>query len=373
MTREAKRRAELRPHGITNVPCRTCEFFKTCGGIQTDRPLLDCFHETCCKKNDCDRLCPNTDNFLPLLREVNGDLNVDSLGPFPQATIALPRYIPVIDHGYRRKQPLDWPFVAIDTYEIFKNKKGKYEAIAETPEGLREAFKLSPATRIVLRGVASDPPLEEYWEFHRTARPAEQLAKLGISLAVGPNFSMFLNVPRTDNLFNRKRHLMCLSELAAAGISVAPHLGANTPADWQFWGAYLKKHLSIFYVAMEFETGNRTPKEGRKAIHDLANLQQSLGRELHPLLIAATQFADLAARNFERFTLIDSNPFLKTMFRRGFDPAAVGSRWVKSSTPNGMPLDDLLLENISRYSRFVEDRVLLPKPDYAAGVVLPSA
>ena len=86
------------------------------------------------------------------------------------------------------------------------------------PEGLRAAFRLSPDTRIVLRGVADEPPLEEYWAYHKTDRPAEQLAKLGISLAVGPNFSVFLGVPRTDNVFNRKRQLMCLADMAEAGI-----------------------------------------------------------------------------------------------------------------------------------------------------------
>ena len=75
MRRDAKRRAELRPQGITNVPCKTCEFFRVCGGVQTSRPLLDCFDESCCRKPDCDKVCPNNANFLPLLRDVGGTLD----------------------------------------------------------------------------------------------------------------------------------------------------------------------------------------------------------------------------------------------------------------------------------------------------------
>ena len=175
MHRDAKRRADLRPQGITNIPCKSCEYFRVCGGVQTSRPLLDCFHETCCHKPDCDNVCPNNVNFLPLLREVGGTLDGGDRQPLHQASIALPRYLPVIDHKYSRQEPLDWPFVAIDTYEIFRLRKGRYRAIADSPDGLREAFRLSPATRIVLRGVADDPPLEEYWAFHKTDRPAEQL------------------------------------------------------------------------------------------------------------------------------------------------------------------------------------------------------
>jgi hypothetical protein len=373
MNRNAKRRAELRPQGITNIPCQSCVFLPVCGGVQTARPLLDCFYETCCRKSDCDKLCPNNVNFLPLLREVGGSLVFDDSHPLPQATIALPRYMPVIDHGYRRQEPLDWPYVAIDTYEIFKLKKGRYRAVADSPEELRAVFKLSAATRIVLRGVADDPPLERYWEYHKTERPAEQLAKLGISLAIGPNFSMFLNVPRPDNVLNRKRQLMCLVEMAEAGISAVPHLSAVTPSDWKFWATFLTTHSNICYVAKEFETGNRPPKEGRKAIREMANLQQTLGRALHPLLIGGTQFTEQVARHFDRFTVIDSTPFVKAVHRQGFDLDAEDGPWVKSPTVLGQPIDQLLLNNISQYSSFVESRVSSARSDHAARIALPSA
>ncbi len=374
MHRDAKRRAELRPQGIPNVPCKTCKFFRVCGGVQTSRPLLDCFDESCCRKPDCDKVCPNNSNFLPLLRDVGGTLDAGEPQPLHQAAIALPRYLPVIDHPYRRREPLNWPFVAIDTYKIFKLKKGRYQAIAEDAEELRAAFRLSRDTRIVLRGVADEPPLEEYWAYHKTDRPAEQLARLGISLAVGPNFSVFLGVPRTDNVFNRKRQLICLTDLAEAGIGVVPHLSAVTPSDWKFWTNFLSTHNNICYVAKEFETGNRSPKEGRKAIRDLASLQHSLGRPLHPLLIGATQFAELAAKHFERFTLIDSTPFMKAVHRQGFDLDAHPGPWVRSPTTVGQPIDQLLADNITRYSSHVEGRVSASRSDYATvGLALPSA
>ena len=84
-----------------------------------------------------------------------------------------------------------------------------------------------------------------------------QLARLGIDAAVAPNFSHFLGVPRTDNLFNRRRQLICISELAAAGILVMPHLSAVMPADWHYWQRLLEANQSVRYVAKEFQTGNQ--------------------------------------------------------------------------------------------------------------------
>lgn len=52
---------------------------------------------------------------------------------------------------------------------------------------------------------AKDLPLERYWADRRCDQAPEQLDRLGVTLAIGPNFSHFLEVPRTDNLFNRER------------------------------------------------------------------------------------------------------------------------------------------------------------------------
>src|SRR4051812_10466784 len=233
MSEHADLRKELRPHGMIPPACRECIHFEDCGGIQPERALFDCFAQYCVRHCDlaaCDNVCPYNPKVSSFLEEVDG-LRFDKLFPLGQAPADLPRYVPLVHHASRRRTPLAYPVVALDTYKVFRLVKDEYTALARNAEELRRAFCLAPSTRIVLRGTAKDPLLERYWSYRRRDRVAEQMARLAISLVIGPNFSHFLGLPRTDNLFNRKRQLICLGEMAAAGLSPVPHLSAAHPGD----------------------------------------------------------------------------------------------------------------------------------------------
>ncbi|MFZ1934472.1 MAG: DUF4417 domain-containing protein [Thermoguttaceae bacterium] len=277
----------------------------------------------------------------------------DNLAEIGQDALSLPEYIPLIHHGYRRSKPLEWPVVAIETYEVFRLRRGQYRAIAEIPEELRKAFCLAPNVKILLLGTADDPALERYWENRRSDHAPRQLARLGVLAAIGPNFSHFLDVPRTDNLFNRKRQLICLGELHQAGICPIPHLSAVAPGDWRFWQQYLSKHTSINVVAVEFQTGNKNHTEGRKVLDRLALLQQQAGRSLHLVMIGGGQFVEYAARRFDRLTLVDSAPFMGAVWRHAFEDRVGRRAWRESFSLERQPLDDLLSSNIHDYSRWV--------------------
>jgi hypothetical protein len=240
---------------------------------------------------------------------------------------------------------------------IRRGSPEEYHAVAETPQGLREAFLLSANTQIFLRGIDDDAPLERYWEHRLSGNAPQQLAQLNICAAIGPNFSGYLDLPRTDHLYNRRRHLLCLNELHLAGLATVPHLDAMMPGDWSFWQSFLRVNTSIQVVATEFQTGNKNPIEGRKTLDHLAAMQKAIGRQLHPILVAGAQFIEYVAPRFERFTVIDSNPFINTMVRNRFDPSAGKKPWRHAMTLFGQSLDDYLLENIQGYSMWIEQRI----------------
>jgi hypothetical protein len=309
-------------------------------------------------KRRCNAVCPYRDDFEAWLEDTRG-LRFDDLPSFSQPDIDLPLYIPVIDHRSGRVKQLDWPVVSLNTYHVLRIRRGfhqAYQAISNNPCGLRDAFLLSSNTRIVLRGIAEDAPLERYWENRLDADAPQQLAQLDTYAAIGPNFSGYLDRPRTDLLYNRRRHLLCLNELHLAGLATIPHLDAMMPGDWQFWQRFLHANALIRVVAIEFQTGNKNPTEGRKAIDQLVNLQTAVGRHLHLVLVGGAQFVEYVAPRFERFTVIDSNPFVNTMFRNRFDLAAGKKPWRQVLTVPGQLLDDALTENIQDYSTWIEQR-----------------
>jgi hypothetical protein len=359
MTDKARLRLELRPHGMVPPTCRECIHFEDCGGIQPEKALFDCFDQYClpeCDRSQCDNVCPYNPRFRSFVAEVDG-LRFDNLPPVRQVADALPRYIPVVHHASSRQTPLANPVVALDTYKVFRLEgEDKYAALVSSGEELRRAFCLAPATRIVLRGTAKDPLLERYWSYRRREGVAEQMAKLGVSLVIGPNYSHFLGVPRTDNLFNRKRQLICLGEISAAGMSPVPHLSAVQPGDWNFWRRYLGQNETITHVAVEFQTGNKNRTEGRKVIDQMALVQDAVGRALHPLAIGGGQFVEYLAGRFKRFSLIDSKPFVNAVNRQAFDRTAGGYPWRKCPTQNGQAIDHLLAQNLAGYAAWIEER-----------------
>jgi hypothetical protein len=365
MSKLSKLRDELRSHGVVAPGCGPCVHFERCGGFEPELSLFnhDCFNATCCKFTgptsetvECALFCPYSTRFIELLHDIGG-LNIESSPPIVQAKYAFPKFIPLIHHGYCHYRELEWPTVALDTYQVLKMKNGdQLMAVAEDGDGLRRYFGLASSTQVVLRGVGSDRCLERYWEYRRKDAISEQMARLGLSLIVGPNFSHFLDVPGTQRLANRIRQVRCLDDMMCAGLSPVPHLNAVYSGEWRFWRDYLKRNPAIHFVAVEFETGNSTPVEGAKVIQRLAWLEEEIGRILHPLIIGGTQFLEVVAQHLGAATFIDSNPFFKAIFRQAFD-ASMGRRpWRKKTTPEGQPVDDLLMHNLVCYTEWINKR-----------------
>jgi len=352
-------RRELRPHGVVAVGCHECHFFKDCHGIEPERGLADCFAHHCGRgkcddDGSCDNVCPYNPKYASFVAEVN-DIRFDDLPPLKQRRHSLPSYVPMIDHASRRSVPLDYPVVALNPYHLFHVKQGRYELKFQSGQELRSHYVLAPDCEIILRGIDDDPPLEKYWKYQRRDDAAGQLAKLGVQMMIAPNFSHFLDVVRTDNLFNRKRHLLCVSALASAGITAVPHLSGRQPGDWVFWKDYLLGNRSVKYVALEFETGNRTPEEAAAAVRRLEVLQDQVGRSLHPLIVGGRQIIERVARSFSRFTLIDSNPFFKSTHRQEIVVKGSRCEWVSHPLLPTMPIDGLLDTNLRLYAKQIND------------------
>lgn len=363
MVSHAQRRTELRPHGITAPACHHCYWFKDCGGYQAERSMQTCFEATCCEytgkdKSQCNAICPYKHDFADWLSDIGG-LRFDDIPSLTQPDLELPLYVPVIDHPSRRLNPLSWPIVGLNTSGVLRvrRKESGFGAVAETPADLRSAFRVATDSRVIMCGIGKDQKLERYWENRLVAEAPAQLSRLGVDAAIGPNFSHFLGVPRTDNLFNRRRQLLCLAELHRAGVPIIPHLSAVMPEDWRFWRDFLERNPSLRFVAVEFQTGNKNPPQGRKAIDNLEAIQRRIKRPLHPVIVGGGQFVKYVAARFRSFTLMDSTPFAKALRRQWFDRSAGKQPWRQGFRLIGQDVDEYLRGNVAGYSEWIREQV----------------
>ncbi len=330
--------------------CQTCGLLQHCGGMRNERALLTCIDQFCCGDGSCDNVCPDHPNYASRVKEIGGFGNY-RIGPMQQCNVLLPFYVPLVQHGYCRQSRLRTQAIAVCPYEVLKLKNGHYSSTVKDQQSLRQKFGIANDAKLILCGTEKDKPLEKYWSYRRRDKTVDEIAAINPDLYIAPNFSMFLDVPRPDNLFNIKRQLICISELSAAGVSVVPHISATMPYDWDNWRAFLNEHIDIQHIAFNFQTGYSKPAEGKKALVNLVQLQQNLGRDLSLIMIGGSQFLTDATLHFAGLTVIDSIPFMKSMMRRRLVMNGPDKRhWVKHPTSLGTPIDDLLQMNIESYA-----------------------
>lgn len=313
--------------------------------------LFNCIDYFCCGTGACDEVCPKHPLYFERLAEV-GNIRFDDLNPVTQRRVRPPVYVPHIPHQYIRQTNLRSRWVSLSPYQLLRQGG----LVVENATGLREMFNVAPETQVVLRGVDEDENLERYWATRKRDGLVERFGDLGPLLIIAPNFSHFGNVPRMDNLWNRRRQLLCIEEMAEAGLNVVPHLNDIVPGDWAFWHAYLRDNPSISIVAKEFQTRCRAPEEGAKAVARLADLQDRLGRELHPIIVGGAQFIELLATRFHRFTILDSRPLIGAFNRHRFVFDATGGRLHPERYLPGFGVDDLADANVNSYARWLARR-----------------
>jgi hypothetical protein len=336
------------PQDTVGLGCQACPFLPDCGGVFSD---YDCLGNCCGDPEHCEVACPRSHHFGEVVED-SGGWNRRTPTLKQDRSCSLPLYIPCIQNGSQRAEPLSVPIAAVPTFSV---TRGAGRQRFASGVDLRKQFGLSRETRLVLLSVKDDPDLETYWKYSELRSLPQYIANLGIEHITAPNFSFANNVPRTEHLVNLARSLRCIEEFSAAGLSVIPHLNACNDRQWDFWCGFLKEHLEITMVAKEFQTGAAIPRIAQWHIEQLQGLQEKIGRGLHLLAVAGRRHLRLLVR-LERFTIIDSVPFLRTVKRRRM--SRHDGRWRVCRTKRGEPLHGLLRHNVEVYSTGIEETVM---------------
>jgi hypothetical protein len=65
------------------------------------------------------------------------------------------------------------------------------------------------------------------------------LKAAGVGLVTTPNYSLFLDRPRWDDMHAMKRIALMHEEFLAEGMPAALHVNGRTDSDFRHWGSYV--------------------------------------------------------------------------------------------------------------------------------------
>ena len=186
--------------------CGICPDRDTCGGLRIGRSFYDCLDNCCRQPEACDAVCRTKPReFAQRVREVGGfgfD-NVPRAARLPEPP--LPPVVPVLFHGSSRETPFAAPVVCLSLFALIARNSGTRRYADATV--VADDFRLRAGTPVILTGTANDRPLERWWSLGPVRLDEiRRLRDLGVVLVTSPNFSLFTDRPRWDDMHSMKRH-----------------------------------------------------------------------------------------------------------------------------------------------------------------------
>lgn len=343
--------------------CKDCPNLTTCGGLSVERALYGCLDYCCGGKDTCDVVCRQNRHFVDRVREING-FQLDNIPPLRNLPAAqIDNVVPLLFHANSRRRPLDINTIALPLSKLVDHRgaRVRYSTISE----IRSAFRLGDGTRVIATGTATDPPLENWWRLGRVRRDIIRgLVNAGVEFSTTPNFSLFSDQPRWDDLHSIKRIAIVHEEFLAEGMVCALHVNARTDTDVERWAKYIQERPEIHDVAYEFLTGSGWAGRREKHAEWLEKLARSVDRPLALTVRGAAELLPRLSASFARITVIESTAFMRTMKRQRGRATNRGPTWSQALTPAGAPLDDLFDHNRVIMERWLSSLITPSRPSF---------
>lgn len=325
--------------------CSICPLREMCGGLHCKASPVGCEEFCCGQQQGCTVVCPGNPNFLEQFAEVGGfDLN--SVPRSLSIPVQLPQSIvPLIYHGSKRSERFSGNFVALRMADLIDFRGG--HARYRSREHLCRAFKIDERSSFIVSGVDHDPIIERIWALGRSrARVYREIAELGVACATTPNFSMILDVPRSDNLHAMQRIAVSYSEMCDAGLPTALHVNGRTDHDFYRWSEFLAARSEIQAISYEFITGSGLTSRIAKHVKWLNQLPAAAGRSLVCVLRGNPASLDLLTTGYSPI-YIEATSFVKTIKRQV--PVRFGNgslRWRTERTAQSTDLAEIYAANV---------------------------
>jgi Domain of unknown function (DUF4417) len=356
---------------MPSLGCSICPERALCGALHVAESLFSCLDYCCQRPESCgDKfVCPNNPHFVNRIREVGGfDLGTTKRG-FNLARPELPSVIPMVFNGSSRKTPVALAAAAIPLARMFNRKNGRPRH--RSRDALCASHRLDPKTRIVLSGTDTDAPIERWWELGEKGRRRiiRALRKMDILLATTPNYSLFTEQPRWDDLHAMKRIAIVHSEFLNEGLPCALHVNGRTDTDFRRWTDYIVARPEVSILAYEFTTG--TGWRGRQERHAtwLAELARNVGRPMHLVVRGGIDVLPTLIGAFARINIIDTSSFVKAVKRRRVFVKEGRLSDSLSPTAIGQPVDTLFRENVETIGTWLQQTIKSAQHDLNANKI----
>lgn len=244
------------------------------------------------------------------------------------------------------------PVVCLPLYGVIPRYDGSKRYTSA--QAVSKAFQFRTETPVILTGTDKDKPLERWWSLGSDRLDMiRHLRDLGVDLVTTPNYSLFTDRPRWDDMHSIKRIAITHEEFLREGMSAALHVNARTERDWERWTEYILQRTEVTHVAFEFATGAGWAGRVNWHTEQLSQLAEGVGRPLHLIVRAANRkILPGLVSAFAQTTVLDTTSFIKTVHRqRAVETTAGKIAWETSLTDPNTPVDDLLEHNWSLVRR----------------------
>ena len=337
-----------------SLGCPSCPHFRECGGLSVEADIFDCTSLCCGMPEQCSRVCRNkSEAFVAQLREVN-NFNLDNIPRAPVRTSSLESdVVELIYHGSCRETLLAAPTVALRLADLvdYRNRCAKFSTRLE----MCAAFRVDPASNIILTGVDHDARIEPWWSLSYDRIPIiRSLERLGIMLVTTPNFSLLLDNPRTDDMHAMKRIAATFSEFQQEGLSCALHPNSRTERDFDRWTEFVSTRHEVSTLSYEFITGSGRASRRQFHIDGLIRIAKSTPRPLDVVVRGDPQVIPTLRDYYREVIYVDTTAFMKAQKRFLAERTANdGLSWNRVCTEPGSDIGGILQVNFDEQSELL--------------------
>jgi hypothetical protein len=339
--------------------CRNCPILSICGGLRVKGPAMDCMR-FCCGKQTCNMVCfCKPQNYAMRLQEIRG-FGLENIPRCdPVKFDRLKGYSPLIHHAYSRTGVFSGEMVSISLYELLdQHGAPKYRSRLD----VTKQFRVRADAKLIVTGVNVDSLLERVWQSTHRESIALMLKAIQVDLVTSPNFSVYNNVPRPENLYNIKRNALLAQELLSLGVPMALHINACTDTDYLRYAEFLKERNEFQAISFEFITGTGYPSRIWWHVKKLVELSNFVGRPLQLVLRGGTNALSVLAAVYPNIVVVDSDPLFRALHRKRMVFGNDGHiQYLDNKLPEGHPVDDLLTQNFLAAKAEVEYALQHPR------------